>query len=220
MRRARKPIAVNAIIKVRDLTFAYPQSAPVLEHFSFTLTPGERVTLTGPNGSGKTTFLHVLLGFLRPTAGSVEVLGEQCENDADFADARRALGMVFQDSNDQVFCPTVWEDVAFGPANLGMKGAALDARVSVTLARLGIEGLRDKPTHHLSHGQRRMVALAGVLAMEPRAILLDEPTAGLDHASESRLLEVLTALPQELLIVSHNKDFMRAIETRRVTLGG
>lgn len=210
---------MSSIVGVEDIQFRFAQGDAIIEGFSMTLDAGERVVITGPNGAGKTTFLHILLGFLRPERGRIAVLGQERNTPADFVEVRRLLGMVFQDSHDQVFCPTVWEDVAFGPANLGLQGETLDARVNEVLTRLDLERLRDTPTHHLSHGQRRMVALAGVLAMEPRALLLDEPTAGLDAKAEARLLDVLLGLPQEMIVVSHNEVFIDAIGTRRIEMG-
>lgn len=214
-----KPDAV--VLHVRGLSFGYPASTNgrLIDGFSLELGEGERVGLVGPNGCGKTTLLRLLMGLERANGGAIEVLGHSCRTEADFAAARRQMGLVFQDCDDQLFCPTVHEDVAFGPFNLGLKHAEVHQVVHETLNLLGLEHLEQSVTYRLSAGQKRMVALATVLAMKPRILLLDEPTTGLDEKFEQRLIDVLLGLPQEMLIVSHDQHFLEKVTTRVAVLG-
>lgn len=206
------------VLKVDGLSFGYGQNGPLLHGFGLELAPGERVGLTGPNGCGKTTLLKLLMGLQRAREGKIEVLGRPCRNEPEYAAARRSMGLVFQDCDDQLFCPTVHEDVAFGPFNLGLNHHDVHHVVRETLELLGLEHLEQSVTYRLSAGQKRMVALATVLAMKPRILLLDEPTTGLDEKYEKRLIEVLLKLPQEMLIVSHDEHFLAAVATRTVRM--
>jgi cobalt/nickel transport system ATP-binding protein len=159
------------------------------------------------------------MGLERANGGAIEVLGRACRTEADFVLARRQMGLVFQDCDDQLFCPTVHEDVAFGPFNLGLKHTEVHQIVRETLDLLGLEHLEQSVTYRLSAGQKRMVALATVLAMKPRILLLDEPTTGLDEKYRARLLDVLLKLSQEMLVVSHDDEFLAQVATRTVALG-
>ena len=205
-------------IQLRDVTFAYDPVSPVLRGLSFTLEPGNRVCLTGPNGGGKSTLLHVIMGLVRPSNGEVEVLGRTRRSEADFMDVRKQVGLLFQDSDSQLFSPTVFDDVAFGPLNIGMRQDEIRDVVRETLATLGLSAYADRITYKLSHGEKRLVALATILSMRPKVILLDEPTAGLDRRHEARLMEILLSRPEDMLIVSHNDPFMERVATRVVHL--
>lgn len=207
------------VIRLRNLAFAYEAGRPVFEGLNLTLEPGQRLGLTGPNGSGKSSLLQILVGLLQPVAGSVEVLGERRETEADFVPVRRQVGLLFQDSDDQLFCPTVLEDVAFGPLNLGKSPDEAAAIARDTLASLGLAGFEERVTYRLSGGEKRLVALAGVLAMQPGLLLLDEPSAGLDEAAEERLLSILDKLGQEMLVVSHNRAFLEKLNAGIVSMG-
>lgn len=206
------------VLRVSGLSFGYGQGVPVFYGFDLEIAPGERVGLTGPNGCGKTTLLRLLMGLQRARAGTIEVMGRPCKIEPDFAQARRDMGLVFQDCDDQLFCPTVHEDVAFGPFNLGMNHHDVHHVVRETLQLLHLEHLEQSVTYRLSAGQKRMVALATVLAMKPRILLLDEPTTGLDEKYEKKLVEVLVGLPQEMLIVSHDEHFLQAVATRTIRM--
>ncbi|MHA7869555.1 MAG: energy-coupling factor ABC transporter ATP-binding protein [Salipiger thiooxidans] len=200
-----------ALIALSDIRFAYPGHAPVLDGVSLRLMPGQRLSLTGPNGAGKSTLLRITLGLQRPDAGTVTAFGTPRRDEADFHEVRRRVGLVFQDPDDQLFCPTVAEDVAFGPLNLGRSRDEALAIVDRVLGDLDLAHLRDRITHKLSGGEKRLVTLATVLAMEPKALLLDEPTNALDPKNEGRLLEILRALPQAILLVSHSAAFRAAL---------
>ncbi|SDW72666.1 cobalt/nickel transport system ATP-binding protein [Ruegeria halocynthiae] len=199
------------ILALEEICFAYPGHAPVLEGASFQLEPGQRLSIAGPNGSGKSTLLRIALGLQTPSSGRVIVFGKERRVEADFHDVRRRIGLVFQDPDDQLFCPTVAEDIAFGPLNLGRSKDEALAIVDRTLTDLELMHLRDRITHKLSGGEKRLVTLATVLAMEPEALLLDEPTNALDTKNESRLLEILKDLPQAILLVSHTPSFRQAL---------
>lgn len=209
----------GSVLHIRGLSFSYAQgNGRLIDNFSLELGVGERVGLVGPNGCGKTTLLRLLMGLERASGGAIDVLGAGCRTEADFILARRQMGLVFQDCDDQLFCPTVHEDVAFGPFNLGLKHAEVHTTVRETLELLGLEHLEQSVTYRLSAGQKRMVALATVLAMKPRVLLLDEPTTGLDEKYQARLTEVLLKLPQEMLIVSHDDEFLGRVATRTVRM--
>lgn len=200
-----------SILALEDICFAYPGHDRVLDGASLRLAPGQRLSLTGANGSGKSTLLRIALGLQRPAAGRVVAFGSERRIEADFHEVRRRIGLVFQDADDQLFCPTVAEDIAFGPLNLGRGRDEALRIVDKVLAQLDLMHLRDRITHKLSGGEKRLVTLATVLAMEPEALLLDEPTNALDTQNEARLLEILRDLPQAILLVSHSPDFRAAL---------
>lgn len=206
------------LIALDDICFAYPGSAPVLDGASLRLKAGQRLSLTGPNGCGKSTLLRIILGLQRPTSGTITVFGQARRAEADFHDVRARVGLVFQDPDDQLFCPTVAEDIAFGPLNLGQSRDAALAVVDRVLDDLDLRHLKNRITHKLSGGEKRLVTLATVLAMEPEALLLDEPTNALDTRNEARLLEILRALPQAILLVSHSAAFRAALAPDEVRL--
>ncbi|MBE1291766.1 MAG: ATP-binding cassette domain-containing protein [Rhodobacteraceae bacterium] len=208
------------ILALENIHFAYPGQPPVLEGASVQLTAGQRLSIAGPNGAGKSTLFRIALGLQHPTSGTVTIFGKERRVEADFHEVRRRIGLVFQDPDDQLFCPTVAEDIAFGPLNLGRtKGEAL-AIVDKVLADLNLMHLRDRITHKLSGGEKRLVTLATVLAMEPEALLLDEPTNALDTKNEARLLEILQGLPQAILLVSHNPAFRAELAPDTLELRG
>jgi cobalt/nickel transport system ATP-binding protein len=207
----------EALLGVHGVAFRYGRRT-VLRGVDFDLHSGERVALLGSNGAGKTTLLHLLVGLKRPAAGAIIAFGRVCRSEPEFLPVRARVGLLFQNSDDQLFCPTVLDDVAFGPLNLGQSRDQALRTAERTLARLGLDGFAERVTHRLSAGEKRLVALATVLAMQPHVLLLDEPTNGLDEASEERLIEHLTALPQAMLIVSHDRRFLERLITRAVVL--
>lgn len=200
------------------LRFAYPSGRTVLDGADFSLRAGERVALLGDNGSGKTTLLHLMVGLLTPQGGRVVAFGQERRREADFFGVRARAGLLFQDPDDQLFCPTVDEDVAFGPLNLGKSRAEAAALAEAALERVGMAGFGARVTHTLSGGQKRLVTLAAVLAMEPEVLLLDEPSNALDAGARGRLMAVLSSLPQAMVLVSHDGGLVDRLATRRVTL--
>jgi cobalt/nickel transport system ATP-binding protein len=196
------------MIKLRDLTFRYTDQLPVLEALDFHLAEGEKIGLVGPNGAGKTTLFHLIVGLLAPTSGEIEIFGQPRREERDFWEVRERIGFLFQDPDDQLFCPTVGEDVAFGPLNLGKSREEVRQIAHQTLQLLSLEHLEERVTHHLSGGEKRLASLATVLAMEPTALLLDEPTAGLAEEMIERVSEVLENHVQTCIIISHNRPFL------------
>ena len=196
-------------LRIAGLRFAYPGGAQVLDGVNLAIEPGERVAVIGPNGSGKTTLLNHLTGILEAQAGSVDV-GDLRLGPSTVSEIRRRVGVVFQDADDQLFMPTVRQDVAFGPANLGLRGADLDQRVFDALDAVHATDLVDRSPHHLSVGEKRRVTLATVLAMDPTVLVLDEPSAGLDPTGRRELLSLLSTLSQTQVVVTH--DLLFAVE--------
>jgi cobalt/nickel transport system ATP-binding protein len=212
---------VSSLIAVKQLSFGYPNRPLILQHLDLQLFRGQKIALIGANGSGKSTLLQLLLGLLRPTAGTIEIFQHLCSNEADFIKIRGRVGLLLQDADDQLFCPTVAEDIAFGALNLGKTPSEAKLIVHNTLNLLGLQGYESRITYKLSGGEKRLVALATVLAMQPEVLLLDEPTAGLDEHTEQRVINVLTELPQAMLIVSHDRHFLRQVtrHTLKLTTG-
>lgn len=206
------------IISIHGLKFAYDGHQPVLDGVNFSLGPGHRAGLTGANGSGKSTLLQIIMGLARPSAGRLVIFGLERRQEADFLEVRRRIGFLFQDADDQLFCPTVAEDVAFGPLNLGLGHHKARERVKDTLNMLGLSGFESRITYKLSGGEKKLVALATVLAMGPEVLLLDEPTSGLDEATTERIARVLGESDQPYLIISHDQDFLRLTTTRQYRL--
>jgi len=207
-------------VTLKNLTFHYPHGRMVLEDADLEIRAGERIGLVGAIGSGKTTLLHLIVGLLTPDRGTVEVFGRARREERDFWEVRERVGLLFQDPDDQLFCPTVQEDIAFGPLNQGKSRSEVEVIVRRTLGLVGLEGFEDRITHHLSGGEKRLVSLATVLAMEPDALLLDEPENGLDPPFYERIRALLCALPQAMIVVSHNHDFVKSVTSRRLRLEG
>ncbi|GAA4793626.1 energy-coupling factor ABC transporter ATP-binding protein [Streptomyces sp. C10-9-1] len=204
-------------LEVRGLAYAYPDGHQALFGVDLTVGRGERVALLGPNGAGKTTLVLHLNGILTGGVGTVSVAGLPVGR-RDLAEIRRRVGIVFQDPDDQLFMPTVREDVAFGPATAGLRGAALEERVAAALERVGMADFADRPPHHLSFGQRRRVAVATVLAMEPEILVLDEPSSNLDPASRRELADILRSLDVTVLMVTHDLPYALELCPRAVVL--
>jgi cobalt/nickel transport system ATP-binding protein len=201
----------SALIRLTDITFAYPGGEPVLKDLNFTLSQTERIGLVGPNGSGKSTLLQVMEGLLKPDSGTVEIFGQVRETEKDFYPVRERIGFLFQNPDDQLFCPTVAEDVAFGPLNLGKKKDEAMAIVRETLDMIGLAGFENRVTHKLSGGEKRLVSLATVVAMKPEILLLDEPISGLDEATAQKITKILADLPQPRIVVSHDREFLHRV---------
>jgi cobalt/nickel transport system ATP-binding protein len=202
---------------VEDLAFAYPDGHQALFGVDLRIEQGERVALLGPNGAGKTTLVLHLNGILRGGRGRVSVAGLDVTKQS-LPEIRRRVGVVFQDPDDQLFMPTAGEDVGFGPRNLGLGEDEVAARVATALEQVGMSDAAERPPHHLSFGQRRRIAVATVLAMQPEIIVLDEPSSNLDPAGRRELAEVLEALPVTLLMVTHDLPYAAQLCGRSVIL--
>ncbi|MFJ4205753.1 energy-coupling factor ABC transporter ATP-binding protein [Streptomyces sviceus] len=207
----------TASLEVSGLAFAYPDGHQALFGVDFSIARGERVALLGPNGAGKTTLVLHLNGILSGGVGTVKVAGLPVDR-KHMAEVRRRVGIVFQDPDDQLFMPTVREDVAFGPAAAGLKGDELEARVRAALERVGMADFAGRPPHHLSFGQRRRVAVATVLAMEPEILVLDEPSSNLDPASRRELADILRSLDVTVLMVTHDLPYALELCPRSLIL--
>lgn len=198
------------IIDLKQVSFRYPGGPLFLQDLDFTLYPGERIGIMAPNGSGKTTLFHLIMGLVKPLGGQITIFGKPRRDEKDFVEVRRRIGLLFQDADDQLFSPTVLEDVAFGPLNIGKTKAEAAAIAKRTLDVLGLIGFEDRITFKLSGGEKRLVSLAAVLAMEPEALLLDEPMNGLDSRTRARLLEILQGLSLSYVLISHELEFLTA----------
>ncbi|TGB15119.1 ABC transporter ATP-binding protein [Streptomyces sp. MZ04] len=204
-------------LDVSGLAYAYPDGHQALFGVDLAVEQGERVALLGPNGAGKTTLVLHLNGILGGGTGTVHV-GGLAVGKKHLAEIRRRVGIVFQDPDDQLFMPTVREDVAFGPATSGLRGPELEARVDKALAQVGMAEFVDRPPHHLSFGQRRRVAVATVLAMEPEILVLDEPSSNLDPASRRELADILRSLDVTVLMITHDLPYALELCPRSVIL--
>jgi cobalt/nickel transport system ATP-binding protein len=202
------------VLRISELGFSYPDGNAVLEGINLEVLSGERVGLIGPNGAGKTTLFLQICGVLKPSTGEVSVLGKAVTN----GDFYPEVGLVFQNSDDQLFCPSVRDDVAFGPRNMSLSRDEVEARVAEALTAVGALKLADRPPHHLSEGEKRMVSIAGVLAMRPRLIIYDEPSANLDIRSRRRLIRLLQASNETILIASHDLELVLEVCDRVVLI--
>jgi len=207
----------NLALSVAGLKYTYPDGREALRGVDMEVGVGQRVAILGPNGAGKTTLALHLNGIHEALAGTVTVGDLELTTDS-VAEIRRRIGLVFQDPDDQLFMPTVAADVAFGPANLGLSGAALDERVAEALGAVEAEGLADRAPHHLSGGERRRVAIATVLAMRPDLLVLDEPTSGLDPAGRRELIATLQSLEITQLVITHDLPFALELCDRALIL--
>lgn len=207
------------LVEVRDLYFVYPDGTEALNGVSFRITHGESVALVGANGAGKSTLLLHLNGYLTPTRGEVRI-GDVPLTRATVVAARRAVGMVFQDADDQLFMPTVYEDVAFGPLNAGLPPDDIEQRVVSALERVGMAHLRNRPPYKLSAGEKRAVAIATVLAMLPDILVMDEPSSHLDPRGRRRLIELLKSFKHTKITATHDLELVVELCSRVIVLDG
>ena len=197
-----------ALIEFIDAGFSYPEGIKVFEGLNFALQEGERIGIIGANGSGKTTLFYLIMGLLKLEGGELKIFGRARSQEGDFKEVRRRIGFLFQDPDDQLFSPTVEEDVGFGPFNLGKNIDEVEKIVDKSLRTLGVLHLRKRVTFRLSWGQKKLVALAGILAMDPEILILDEPTAGLDKDIAEKLADYIISCQMPLLAASHDQDFL------------
>jgi cobalt/nickel transport system ATP-binding protein len=201
-------------LETRGLTYSYPGKPNVLREINLTIQQKERVGLIGPNGAGKTTLFMLLCGIYKPEAGEITIFGRPMKQH----NFRPEIGLVFQNADDQLFSPSVRDDVAFGPENMGLSRAEIEQRVEAALAITGVTALADRPPHHLSGGEKRMVSIAGVMAMHPRLVIYDEPSANLDIRSRRRLIEFLQLAGHTFIIASHDLEFLLEVCDRVILL--
>ena len=206
------------LIRLTDICFHHPGRENLIDNANFTLFVGDRVGLMAPNGSGKTTLFHIIMGLIKPTTGRIVLFGNSMETEKDFAKIRPRIGLLFQDSDDQLFSPTVIEDVAFGPLNMGKSKSEAIAIANETLSLLGLTPYADHVTYKLSGGEKRLVALATILALQPEILLLDEPSTGLDRTTHERMATVLEQMEIPYLLISHNLDLLQRLTTKILTL--
>jgi cobalt/nickel transport system ATP-binding protein len=204
-------------IEARDLSFSYPDGTKVLEEVNFLIGHGESVGLLGANGAGKSTLLLLLMGVLFAQKGGIYIADVRLDP-KNLPKIRPHLGLVFQNSEEQLFMNTVYEDVAFGPLNMGMDAASADARVRLTLARTGIAHLKDRPPYRCSGGEKRAAAIATVLAMEPDILIMDEPTNGLDPAARRNMINLLNSFQHTKIIAGHDIDMIYEVCGRVIVL--
>ncbi len=201
---------MTSILETRNVIYSYGDGTEALKGVSISLEDGKKIAFVGPNGAGKSTLMLMFNGILKPTKGEILFRGEPLKYNASaLRDIRRKVGMVFQNPDDQLFAPTVYQDVAFGPANLGFSKEKIDRYVSYALAYVGLDGYEHRPPHHLSGGEKKRAAIAGVLAMEPEVMILDEPTSNLDPASSEEMMEMLDELNcggKTIVISTHDVD--------------
>lgn len=195
------------IIDFKDVHFTYPDGSKALDGINFRIMHGESVGIVGANGAGKSTLISHMNGYLLPAKGTITI-GDMQLNKSTINNARKTVGVVFQNPDDQLFMPTVFDDVAFGPLNLGMTEERVLERVNEALNTVGCLHLKDKPPHHLSMGQKRAVAIAGVIAMQPDILVMDEPAASLDPKSRRQLINLLKEFRHTKIIASHDLDLI------------
>lgn len=201
-------------IAIAELCFSYPDNPDVLRHINLTVNKGDRLGIIGYNGCGKTTLFLLICGVLTPSSGEIRLLNQIVEPGAFYPE----IGLVFQNPDDQLFSASVWDDVAFAPQNIGLSDDEVQQRVREALAVTGVQELANRPPHHLSGGEKRMVAIAGILAMRPQVIIYDEPTANLDLRARRRLIQFLQQSQETLMISSHDLEFVLEVCDRVVLM--
>lgn len=204
-------------MNLTEVTYAYPDGIRAIEKIDLRVRTGERVALVGPNGAGKSTLLKIMAALLFPTDGSVEIMGEELTK-KNAERLRRHIGFLFQDPDDQIFMPTVWDDVAFGPINMQLDADEVGARVRDAMRMAGIEGYEQRVPHHLSFGEKKRVAIAGVLAMRSPILLLDEPTANLDPQGRMELMNLLAEIDGTIVLATHDLSVAFELADRAVVL--
>jgi cobalt/nickel transport system ATP-binding protein len=202
----------RSVIELKDIELSYCHKK-IFNKINFTVYAGQRVGLMGPNGAGKSSLLRLIMGLTKPDSGSVIIFNKQRQSEDDFYEVRKKLGFSFQDPDDQLFCSTVAEDIAFGPLNLGYSRKEVEKIVAQQISLLGLNGIKDRIIYHLSGGEKRLTALAGVLAMSPQILLLDEPTGDLDRKNIEKLITILKELKHMYLIISHDSHFLKSLCT-------
>ncbi|OQY02260.1 MAG: ABC transporter ATP-binding protein [Desulfobacteraceae bacterium 4572_130] len=207
------------IIELENISFSYPDSnIKILDKLNFKVFKNDKIGIIAPNGSGKTTLFYTIMGLCKPFSGNIKILGKLVKTEKDFSFVRSKIGLMFQDADDQLFSPTVLDDVAFGPLNLGYSNIDACDIAKKILYDLGLEEFENSITHRLSGGQKRLVAFASVLAMKPSILLLDEPTAGLDTNAKEKIEKILMNLDISYIVISHEFNFINKITNKTVSM--
>ena len=209
---------MSCVIRAQNLSFRYQNGGLALSELSLSVHQHEKVGVIGPSGAGKTTFSWHLNGLLKPDAGYVEVLDRPLTEHKNINEVRRHVALTFQQVSDQLFCSSVWEEIAFGPRNLGWSKQRVYETVEKWLAYFELDMAKDRPPHHLSGGQKRSVALASAMAMEPQLLILDEPANDLDHRNRRRLITYLNGLPIAIMVASHDLYLISEVTERCVLM--
>ncbi|NEZ61605.1 ATP-binding cassette domain-containing protein [Leptolyngbyaceae cyanobacterium CCMR0082] len=206
--------AITAAIAIEHLCFSYPDRPQILDNICIQVTPGERVGIIGHNGCGKTTLFMLLCGALTPMSGTVRLMDKPVVTGG----FNPQIGLLFQNPDNQLFSASVRDDIRFGPANMDLQPQQVDERVDAAIALTGLQPLAERPPHHLSGGEKQMVAIAGLLAMNPQIVLYDEPTASLDIRSRRRLITFMQGLQQTMVIASHDLEFLLEVCDRTLIM--
>jgi cobalt/nickel transport system ATP-binding protein len=208
---------METLISISNLSFSYDERV-IFKDFSFKFLPNHRTGLVGSNGCGKSTLLQLIMGLLKPSAGEIELFGLRRSTEKEFREARLKIGFVFQDANDQLFCPTVGDDLAFGPLNMGKTMEEANAIVDETLQLLNLTTFKERVTYGLSDGEKKLVALGTALAMKPEMLILDEPTTCLDEEACDRIAQVLLDCSLPYIVVAHDRAFLERVVTETIRL--
>ncbi|MDL2259549.1 energy-coupling factor ABC transporter ATP-binding protein [Deltaproteobacteria bacterium OttesenSCG-928-K17] len=211
-------MGADCLIELSNISFGYSGCHRVFDDFSFSFKDGQRLGLVGSNGCGKSTLLQLIMGLLKPVSGTITLFGRPRVTEKDFRAARLQIGFVFQDANDQLFCPTVGDDLAFGPLNMGLSRDEANQIVDETLTSLKLEAFKDRVTYGLSDGEKKLVAIGTALAMRPKMLILDEPTTCLDEDACDRIAEVLLTCGLPYLVVAHDRPFLDRVTSSRIML--
>ncbi|OGC41901.1 energy-coupling factor ABC transporter ATP-binding protein [candidate division WOR-3 bacterium RBG_13_43_14] len=199
----------NIIIDIKRLSFGYPGKPELLDKFELRVKKGERLGIIGPNGCGKTTVFYLIMGLLKALHGTINILGRERSRENDFIEVRANIGFLFQDSDNQLFCPSIEEEIAFGPLNFGYKGHQVKDMIKEVLNTVGLDGYEKRIPYTLSGGEKRRLALATILVMKPKILLLDEPENGLDEDAVDKFVEILQEPGLSYIIISQNRDFLK-----------
>ncbi|MCX7995497.1 MAG: energy-coupling factor ABC transporter ATP-binding protein [candidate division WOR-3 bacterium] len=208
----------NYLIKLEEITFGYNGKPLLFDSLNFFLSENARVGIIGPNGSGKTTLFNIIMGFVRPVKGTIEIAGELMKNEKDFQKARHLIGYLFQNSDDQLFCPSVKEEIAFGPLNYRLPKEEIEKRVKEVLELTGLKGFEDRAPYELSEGEKKRVAFAAILAMKPKILLLDEPTNGIDSEGVMSIEKILRTGGYTYVIISQDTEFLKKTTNKIYTI--
>ncbi len=208
----------NILININQMSFGYPGKPELLNNFNLQFKQNERIGMIGPNGCGKTTIFYLIMGLLKPVTGTMTIFGCKRRSESDFTEVRANIGLLFQDSDNQLFCPSVEEEIAFGPLNFGFKGHQVKNMINEILKTVGLEGFEKRIPYTLSGGEKRRLALATILVMKPKILLLDEPENGLDEDATEKFIEILQQPGLSYIIISQNREFLKQTTSMLYTI--